>query len=157
VIRALAEPAEAMPSVADGSMEVVLSNAVLEHVRDVGATMRELRRVSAPGAWHFHQVDFCDHRNRAQPLEHLLEGAEDFAVTQVRTRWERGCQWRLSDLLATVEAAGFQVVAVHRTTVADPAYLAGLKARLAASDSPYRHCSDDDLEVLDASLILRAP
>ncbi|MCA1989086.1 MAG: class I SAM-dependent methyltransferase, partial [Desulfarculus sp.] len=51
-LRSVPEAAESLDSVADASMDVVISNAVLEHVRDIGQAARELRRVSRPGAWH---------------------------------------------------------------------------------------------------------
>ncbi|HEX6980167.1 MAG TPA: methyltransferase domain-containing protein [Alphaproteobacteria bacterium] len=54
VITTVGEPAESMPSIADGSFDIVFSNAVLEHVYDIRAVARELRRVSKPGAIHSH-------------------------------------------------------------------------------------------------------
>src|SRR5579859_3377149 len=66
------EPAEHMPSIGDGSIDFVLSNAVLEHVVDLSRVAPELARVTRVGGIHAHQVDFRDHRNMDRPLDHLL-------------------------------------------------------------------------------------
>lgn len=156
VIRMVAEPAEAMPSIADGSIGVVLSNAVLEHVMDLSRVAAELKRISAPGAWHFHQVDFRDHHCLTRPLEHLLMMPDRFRASQERNRWERGCQTRLSQMCETFAAAGFNSIVTEINDVADPDYLSDILPRLRASASPYADWPADDLAIIGARLILQA-
>lgn len=156
VLTTHAEPAEDLAGLADGSVDVVMSNAVLEHVEDIDKALRELRRVSRPGAWHFHQIDLRDHWDQSRPLEHLLLSGADFHETRVQSRFDRGCQWRLGDILANIAAAGLQVVEVSPNLQADDRYLADLLPRLRASDSHYARYPEDDLRVLSAFVVLRA-
>src|SRR5262249_34537432 len=52
-----------------GSVDVVFSNAVVEHLCDPGAAFAALYRMTRPGGIGLHQVDFRDHRDFARPLE----------------------------------------------------------------------------------------
>lgn len=63
----------------DASFDLVLSNAVLEHVADPAAVVRENARVLAPGGWAFHQIDLRDHRDSSRPLDFLEIGPEEWA------------------------------------------------------------------------------
>lgn len=157
IVRAIREPAEALDSLPDDGMGVVLSNAVLEHVEDLDAVARELRRVSKPGAWHFHQVDFRDHTDMARPLEHLLMDPAEFRAWQESHAWTRGCQWRLSDAHAAFVRAGFETVSVTVNERASAGYLEDFLPRLAASRSVYRDRSGDDISTLGALMTLRVP
>ncbi len=155
LIRAIAEPAEAMPSLAAGSFDVVLSNAVLEHAGDLAKVAAELKRVSAPGAWHFHQIDFRDHENMNRPLEHLLIPRAAFlGLTEQDSR--RGFQLRLSEACAAFKANGFTLVEEEVNTRTDPRYLADFLPRLRRSASDYSVWPEADLAVLGARLVLRA-
>jgi SAM-dependent methyltransferase len=93
----------------DGSVDIVVSNSFFEHLPDVPAVLRELHRVTSPGAYSTHAIDGVDHRwyrdgslhelaflrepgpgllrgtNRIRPLEFaaLFEG-HGFEVQQIR-------------------------------------------------------------------------
>lgn len=56
-----------------GSVDLVLSNSVLEHVRDLGALFAELDRVVKPNARQYHFVDLTDHQAGADPFRRLCE------------------------------------------------------------------------------------
>ncbi len=60
-----------LAAVPDGSIDLILSNSVLEHVGDMDGLTRELRRVLAPGGAMLHLVDYRDHFFR-YPYHHLL-------------------------------------------------------------------------------------
>src|SRR5262245_24553885 len=72
------------------SVDLVISNAVLEHLYDHAAALRQLSRITRPGGWNFHQVDFRYHRNWDTPLEHLLWTRERFARLSRRAHNEYG-------------------------------------------------------------------
>ena len=104
-IETVASPAEAVPEIADGAVDFVISTMVLEHVSNERAYLAEIERILHPGgrayvttvfkkrwAWYFRK------RNGESVLDtsHLRE------YTNVQT---------VRELLA---AAGFQVLAVER-------------------------------------------
>lgn len=58
----------------DGSIDVVLSNSVLEHVPDADAALAELARVTRRGGFAIHGIDVADHRihhDGRHPLDFL--------------------------------------------------------------------------------------
>jgi SAM-dependent methyltransferase len=59
-IQVHATDGETMAGIGDGTMDAVVSLAVLEHVKDMDAVGRSLARVSKPGAIQIHQVSECD-------------------------------------------------------------------------------------------------
>ncbi len=89
----------------DASIDLILSNSVLEHVGDMDALSRDLRRVLAPGGAMLHLVDYRDHFF-CYPYHHLLWSD---------ATWERWLnpgdlpRWRLGDHLACFERHGFAV------------------------------------------------
>ncbi|CAA7619607.1 hypothetical protein MTBSS4_250022 [Magnetospirillum sp. SS-4] len=155
VMTVLAEPAECLAGIADGQVELALSNAVLEHLYDLEAAAGELWRVSAPGAWHFHQIDLRDHKDFERPLEYLLYDAETYRKIQDHNQYERGCQWRASEFRAAFEARGFEVVELDINGRAEDAYLADLRPRLHAAASRYAHWPSEDLMITGARFVLR--
>lgn len=64
----------ALRAVPSGSVDIVVSEAVLEHVRraDLAPLLAELRRVTAPGGCGLHFIDLHDHLGGA--LQHLRFG-----------------------------------------------------------------------------------
>ncbi len=94
-----------LQSVASGSVDLVLSHSVLEHVRDPGSTFRELRRVLAPTGLMVHAVDYRDHFFK-YPYHFLLFS---------RRAWDAWLdpgdlpRWRLGDHVRQLAGAGFRV------------------------------------------------
>lgn len=155
-VRVLAEPAESLSSLTDGVVDIVVSNAVLEHVADKDATARELVRVSRPGAWQFHQIDLRDHRDFSRPLEYLLLPEAEFQAQQAACQRERGCQWRWPELRQSFRAAGFETIAATITQTAAPDYLEDFLPRLRASGSAYAQWPVEDLAGLGVSMVARS-
>jgi SAM-dependent methyltransferase len=156
VLMTLTEPAETLASLPDGHVDIIFSNAVLEHITDLEQSLVELYRVSSPGAWHFHQIDLRDHRSFTTPLEHLLLSRPAFQQLWNKMRGECGCQWRLSEFTTAILQAGFTIVEAEPFP-ADAAYLADLLPRLRASDSPYALWSAEDMSAIGAWFVLRKP
>ena len=100
-------------AVADASIDLVLSNSVLEHVSDMDALTRDLRRVLAPGGAMLHLVDYRDHFFR-YPYHHLLWSDD------VWTRWLNPGdlpRWRIRDHIDCFERHGLQVETLRATTL----------------------------------------
>jgi SAM-dependent methyltransferase len=156
VIKLVSAPAEDLGVLADAVFDLVVSNAVFEHLYDHLAAARELRRVSRPGALHLHQVDFRDHRNMTRPLEHLLLSRWAFHRRTGRKRTS-GCQTRRPELTRIFEKAGYVIDEAKISNTADDAYLDDFIPRLRRIwASPYRRWSREELRVLGVHYQLRA-
>ncbi|MFY9343241.1 MAG: methyltransferase domain-containing protein [Planctomycetota bacterium] len=55
-----------------GSVDLAVSNSVLEHVRDPAAALAELARITRPGGFGIHGIDVSDHSRFGNPAVHAL-------------------------------------------------------------------------------------
>ena len=151
----LAEPAERL-SVADASFDLVLSNAVLEHVFDLPAVCREMARITRLDGVNLHQIDFRWHRaGFARPLGFLLQTEARFRRDFAGDHGECGNRWRASEVAALFRSAGFEVLRTAVTETADDQELARFLPKLRRSRSPYRTWPAEDLRILGARVELR--
>jgi SAM-dependent methyltransferase len=150
-------PAHSMPQIGSATVDVVISNAVLEHVGQLPEAAREMFRITRPGGHGYHQIDFRNHRNFELPLEHLLLSPSDFQRVLEATNGEVGCQHRVKDVVRMFEAAGFEVRSVHTYLDASSDYLANFGPRLRRSDSIYRDWPLDEVGHIGAAIVLRKP
>ncbi len=130
VLRRVKAGAESMPEIADASIDLALSNAVLEHSADLRAAINELARVTRPGGLGVHQVDHGDHRDRDRPLEYLLMRDDRFELLFAEVHGECGNRFRRCETERFFTEAGFENVAVMVTGVADTRYAEKTVARL---------------------------
>jgi SAM-dependent methyltransferase len=155
VIRRVASPLEAIPLPAD-SIELVFSNAVVEHLSNLDKSFKQLYRITRRGGLGMHQVDFRDHRDFSRPLEYLLLEQEEFQKIFEGSHTECGNRYRPDEVLAWIEQAGFEVLSFHATERSTSTYLNAFLPRLhAATASRYRHLQARDLEVLGGCYRLR--
>ncbi len=154
-IRRIERSAEDLRGIPDSSIDIVVSNAVLEHLFDLPAACRELGRVSKPLAWGFHQVDFRDHRDFQRPLEFLLLGDRQFRRIFAERHGECGSQWRPSESAEFFETAGFEVTRFAGNMFADENYLGEFELRLRKSASRYRDVPLAELRTLGGLFRLR--
>ncbi|GAB6037075.1 hypothetical protein JCM15519_16340 [Fundidesulfovibrio butyratiphilus] len=125
-----------LKELADASVDVIVSNSVLEHVADPDALFAQCRRVLVPGGVMLHQVDYRDHFFK-YPF-HFLKFS--------RRTWEAWLnpgdlpRLRLDDHLSALDRAGF--TAWTLSSVADPLGLAEVLPHLS------RDFRDKDLEAL---------
>jgi SAM-dependent methyltransferase len=122
-----------LDEVPDSSVDLVLSNSVLEHVADPPALFRELKRVLAPGGAMLHLVDYRDHFFK-YPY-HFLQFSK-----QTWNRWLNPGDlpvWRFYDHDEQMNAVGFKVHVLQEDR--DVIAFARIRPRLAAdyrSDDP---------------------
>jgi len=101
-----------LAQLADASADVIVSNSVLEHVRDPLDTFRQCRRVLAPGGFMLHKVDYRDHFFK-YPFQFL---------TFPRVIWDNLLdpgdlpRHRLDDHLQALGDAGFAARVLRRET-----------------------------------------
>jgi SAM-dependent methyltransferase len=156
-LRMLKAPAEALAGIRDGEMDVVLSNAVLEHVYDLQAVLRELFRVAKPGGIQFHQIDFRDHRDFTRPLEFLLLDDREYEAQLIDRHWDHGNRVRPGEVLRWAQEDGFMVLSTMTTNAIDMPYLLELLPRLRSSGTRYAKWPAVDLHMLGGFFVLSKP
>ncbi|GJM22621.1 MAG: hypothetical protein DHS20C15_25360 [Planctomycetota bacterium] len=113
----------------DASLDLCLSNAVLEHLTDVPAGIRRLARLTRPDGLGLHQVDFRDHRDFERPLEHLTDSWLQQRWRSLRHRGALGHPWRSVHYARAFEQAGFRIDQFDANLHAAPDYLRDLLGR----------------------------
>jgi SAM-dependent methyltransferase len=154
-ITTISEPAESLISVPDGSFDLVLSNAVLEHVLDLPAVCRELARVTRIGGLNSHQIDFRWHTDPSHPLEFLLWDEETFQSSFAEEMGQKGNRWRPGEAEALFRMAGFDFLSKGVDTPTDPNYLRDFIPRLRASRSIYRNWPESDLRTVGVRFVMK--
>lgn len=154
VLRAFKRKAENLSGIESRSYDVVISNAVLEHVEDPQNAAREMFRITRPGGFGIHQVDFRDHRDFSKPLEYLLLSRSEFSRLFAFAQGSCGNRWRQSDFISAFNEAGFAVELCEPNVFATDEYLADLMPRL---ESAAQMFSRLDLFVLSGRFVLRRP
>lgn len=130
----------------DRRFDIVVSNAVLEHVQDIEVTAANLLSVTERHGHGFHQVDFRDHQDFTRPLEYLTMSCVEFAGIRQRHFCERGGQWRMSTVAAAFEKAGFRQQSLPNM-FAEPGYLADVRPRL---HPEFATLTDEDCAAISA-------
>jgi SAM-dependent methyltransferase len=104
---------EALRAIPDGSVDLVVSEVVLEHVRreDIAPLLAQLRRVTAPDGLGLHWVDFHDHLGGG--LQHLRFSNAFWASPIAGRAGIYVNRLGLSALLSRFRRAGFAVAVPH--------------------------------------------
>jgi SAM-dependent methyltransferase len=130
-----------------GSVQVLLSNSVLEHVRDLTSFFRECKRVLAPDGIMLHLVDYRDH---------FFKYPYGFLIFSSKT-WSRWLdpgdlpRWRLPDHVRAMRSAGFEVAELERAS--QPDAFEEVRDQLA----PQFQSQNEDVEVTFAALMAALP
>jgi SAM-dependent methyltransferase len=147
------QPAEAMTGIPGGSIDLVISNAVLEHVYSMADVAKELARVTRPGGRSMHQIDFRDHRDFTRPLEFLTMPDDEFAREFEARHGECGNRLRASEVQAIFERNGFALIDFEINDRAKEDYFADVLPRLRGSPSRYRDWPEQDLRVIGGRML----
>jgi len=134
----------------DGSVDLILSASVLEHLRKPDAVLRESSRILRPDGWMLHLVDLRDHFFR-YPFEMLKYSPRAWSLLTTHTGGS-GFQnrWRLPQWLDALEQCGFNTQVIPQLTLRDEMLL----------ERPFFHSdfqgfSDGDLQIAVAILVSR--
>ena len=158
VVRCIATGVEAMPTVSDASMDLTLSNAVLEHCADLRAAVVELARVTRPGGLGVHEVDHRDHRNRNRPLEYLLMSDDRFESLFEALHGECGNRLRRFEVERLFNESGLEIERVAVTETAEQRYAEQVISQLDRTEgSKYRGLDRIRLEDLVCCYVMRRP
>ena len=135
----------------DGSVDLILSNSVIEHVLNVDELVAELDRITAPGSVQYHFVDFSDHRAQIDRFAALYGHDPEEIRDLYRVRGLHVNLLRASD----IEASFTQRFAVERTV-----FLANANQRSVRHPSDWwadnYHRDDLSIEVAAFKLTKRA-
>lgn len=135
----LTDSLSSLRGIAEGSVDLVWSQAVLEHIRlkEVRPFFRELRRILAPGGRMSHRIDFMDHLggalNNLRFSDRVWE-SEFMARSGFYTN-----RMRSSEMQQALREAGFAL------TWVSPGKWERLPTPRERLAPPYRDCSEDDL------------
>lgn len=138
------------PSVVDdNSVDLLISQSVLEHVVDLRQTLASVFRWLKPGAITSHQFDLTshdivsgwdEHRRFSDPAWKLVVGRRPFMINRMA----------YSTVIATFEECGFRVVRADRMQMA-PTVPRNNLAQM------WRGASDDDLSTYGGYVIAQKP
>jgi len=149
IITCLSTPLEDLSVVSGESIDIIFSNAVIEHLHDPLQAFREMERITRHKGRGFHQVDFRDHRDFDRPLEHLLMNKNSFEELFATQHGECGNQYRHNEIRHFIEDAGFIVERFIPNMFASDSYLDEFIPRLRACEEyGYRTESRDILRVI---------
>lgn len=121
---------ESLKEISETSVDIVFSNAVLEHIYNPEASFQNMARITKPKGFGFHQVDFRDHRDFKKPLEYLLLDEGDFAREFAERHGECGNRYRPMEYDQMFKAAGFQILDFEPNIFTKDSYLKSLIPRL---------------------------
>ena len=123
LIRCVENSLEDLSEIQDASVDIVVSNAVFEHLNTPKVAFHSLARISKPGAFGFHQVDFRDHRNFDKPLEYLLMDDSEFSKMFDEQFGECGNRFRPWEYEELFEEVGFEILEFNVNSIASEKYL----------------------------------
>lgn len=145
------------PGLADGSIDAVFSNSVLEHVppEAIARIHRASLRLLRPGGWIFHSVNCGDHYAYVDPRIHQLHylrfGAREWAFWNNRFLYQN--RLRAHQFVDGAREAGFEIVL--DTAHPRPQRLAQLQAMTVAPE--FAHIPPERLCVTTVDFIGRKP
>ena len=140
-----------LAAIPDGSLDLILSTAVLEHVRraEFATLAAEMHRMLRPGGTAYHEVDLMDHLGGALNNLRFPEGLWEsrfFADSGFYTN-----RLRCREVARLLQSAGFEVAV---TRIARWPALPTARAALAA---PFGDLPEDELRIANFGVLLRKP
>lgn len=121
--------------ISSNTVDIIFSNAVLEHVYDPEKACSELARITKKDGKGFHQVDFRDHRDFDRPLEFLLMADEEFNKLFKDVNGECGNRLRPFEFASIFESTGFEVLKYASNMEVDDKYMEAFLERMNKADN----------------------
>jgi hypothetical protein len=136
-----------------GVADLVISRAVLEHVDDLPATLRDMTGVLVPGGVAVHKVDLKSHGLHRRNRLDFLTWPEQLWTLMFSGKGAPN-RLRIDTYRREAPAAGLTVESLAACEQARPEEVAQIRPHLAA---PFRHLSDEDLSCLSFWIVCRRP
>ncbi len=102
----------------DASFDVVISYSCFEHFLKPSAAVREIARLLKPGGITGHVIDMRNHRNFAEPLDHLRYPEWLWRLMVSRRPFATN-RWRLYNYIEAFDQVGLRVVEARVTEKAE--------------------------------------
>lgn len=136
--------------------DILLSNAVFEHLIDIDKASQNLANASNIGSLHIHQIDLRQHSNFECPLEYLLMSPTQYEEWLAKDLGHSGSARRRFEYEASFRTADFEVLEVEVNGKVGSDYLKDFVPRLrAARDSKYCDLDGPDLTDIGIRYSLR--
>lgn len=146
---------EDMSAIPGQSFDIIVSNAVLEHLKDPLPAFAELARVTKTHGYGLHQVDFRNHNDFSHPLEFLLMPEDEQTLFMMVRNYSCGNGWRVSEYKKLFEHNDFSVETLLPTGLADEDYFSQFMPRLKESGSRYVTFAKEDLRITHAHFTVK--
>ena len=135
----------------NGSVDIVLSRAVLEHVDDLDATFQDMFTALKPGGIAVHKVDLRSHGlHRSNPLDFLVW--PDWLWRSMYSHKGAPNRHRVDAYRRVVSRLPVMSVEFLTTSSADALHVNAVRPKLA---KPFRGIPDEDLACLGFWLLMR--
>jgi 2-polyprenyl-3-methyl-5-hydroxy-6-metoxy-1,4-benzoquinol methylase len=139
----------------ENSHELIFSFSVLEHVEDLPGFYASCWRTLRPGGWMLHMIDLGGHELFEDPLPPLdFQTYSNLLYGAMFPKYGRATRRFFSEHVDAVKSAGFEVVKVTPTRLADDAYLEQLWPKLRAEA---RARGREEIRVVEFALLARKP
>lgn len=132
----------------DDSFDIVMSNAVLEHVHGIEDAIKELYRITKRGGIGIHEIDLGDHFCRKKALN-LLRYPRWLWILMAFNRPGYSNRLRFADLVGLFRRSGFDVVKSEALNC----YSGDIE--ISEIDKKFRGKSTDELRILTFWILLR--
>ncbi|HMB44228.1 MAG TPA: class I SAM-dependent methyltransferase [Candidatus Methanoperedens sp.] len=108
------DSAEDLRNISSHSVDIILSISVLEHIRDVEKSFKEMRRILKEGGVMYHSIDLRDHYNSNEPLKFLKYS--DFAWDNFLTKegYSYTNRLRIYDYMELLAKYGFEIININK-------------------------------------------
>jgi len=149
---------EEASDIPDNTFDIILSNAVLEHVYDVIPAVTKLYRITKPGGIGFHQIDHRDHRDFSHPLEYLILSDDEFKKKFWESHCEMGNRLRQYEVEKIFKNVGFEIQSFDGNMFTEDEYLDNLVSRLKTTNNTrYQNCSREQLKCISGLFKITKP
>jgi hypothetical protein len=133
--------------------DLIVSNAVMEHVEEIGDCFRRLRNCLSPRGYMLHVVDFSGHnsfQSASRPLDFQLIPAPLYRA--MFPLFHRATRITLEDIERSILSNGLEIVGVTPLSVAAESYFADFYKK---RPHRLRNYSADKLRVTSVAIVCR--
>jgi len=147
----LADGTASLAEIPDGSLDLILSTAVLEHVgrADFPLLAREMMRLLRPGGTAYHEVDLMDHLGGAQNNLRFSQATWESPLMAKSGFYTN--RLRCAEILQIMRDAGFEAALTRVTRWGTPP-----TPREALAEQ-FRGLPDEELLIANFGMLLRKP